>query len=93
MSPIMRLYIAQTINTEFARNFSHTSSTTTAINLGATSGQPWLNISFQDTNVALKKAPNSAPEPDIQSIPGFLLRLLASSLAVPLPIIYQQSLA
>ena len=76
------MLIAQTFNTEFARNSLHTSLTTTAINLGALSGQPLFNISFQDTFTALKAAPNSAPAPD--GIPGFPLRLPAPSLALPL---------
>ena len=83
--------IAQTFNTEFVRNFSHTFPNTTAINLGTSSGQPLFHVSFQDTYAAVKTAPYSAPGQG--GIPGFLLRLLAPNLALPLSINYQQSLA
>ena len=78
---------AQTFKTKFARNFSHTSLPTTAIKLDTPSGQPLFIVSFQDTHASLKAAPNSAPGPD--GIPDFLLRLLASSLALSLSIIYK----
>jgi hypothetical protein len=75
-------------NREFASNFSP-STASVPVATAAHFSQAF-NVTLQDTYTALASSSNSSPGPD--SISGFVLRRLARTLALPLSIIFQQSL-
>jgi hypothetical protein len=80
---------AEAFNNEFVKNFAFTSALT-ACNDMDNEGPGW-NVSLYDTMAALSSSSNSAAGPD--GISGNLLRSLAPVIALPVSIIFQQSLA
>jgi hypothetical protein len=81
---------AEMFNAEFSRNFSRPLQHTLGAVAKATNTLVF-SVSQQETYAALASSSNSSPGPD--GISGSLLRQLAPVLALPLSIIFQQSLA